>query len=430
MFLVGRIAARAVGEPLRRRKTAAAVLFLLGVSGIWGIFRSMPAKDASTEDLLSSPAFLLIELKPSPGFSGEPVRRIAHPAFRTVPPEIPFRPKKIFIIATESLNAEFLHCRNAAQIPADATPNIDRLDSQYLSFKNYYMSAAPTCNGLHAVLASRLFYENDLKHTFDSLPGTLEKNGFETRYFCGVPGSYTGYREICRSVYGFRKVFFKEEIAMRAGKIRMNAWGIPDDILFRTALEVMKDNPPDKFLCVISTIDTHPPYWKSGPYRNQAKYSSPFLNSIACYDRNLAEFIDGIQHSALWDSSTLIIVTADHSATHGENFTKRKQLTPARIPLILIAKDNIPARYFPADAFCSQIDLPVTILDLLGIPVPDSFMGMDFRTPGIRSVSTKNGKYYLHSAKKSEEFRIAPAPSTDSERAFKHWISEYYTSTD
>lgn len=84
----------------------------------------------------------------------------------------------------------------------------------------------------------------------------------------------------------------------------------------------------------------------------------------------------------LYLDDTLILITADHSATHGENYTHRSRFTPDRIPLLWISRREPPglaANGQEMADYCAQIDLPVTLLNLSGLPVPPTFMGNDLR---------------------------------------------------
>lgn len=61
-------------------------------------------------------------------------------------------------------------------------------------------------------------------------------------------------------------------------------------------------------------------------------------------------------------------------------------LRPDRIPLIFLSRRGVPGlggNGQEITRYCSQIDLSVTLLDLLGLPVPPTFMGNDIRLKNV-----------------------------------------------
>jgi phosphoglycerol transferase MdoB-like AlkP superfamily enzyme len=81
----------------------------------------------------------------------------------------------------------------------------------------------------------------------------------------------------------------------------------------------------------------------------------------------------------LYNNRTLIIITADHSATFGENYLKRPSFSPSRIPLIFITPKTDIFKTIDPDLPASAVDLAPTILNLLGIQIPQTFIGRDLR---------------------------------------------------
>ena len=70
-------------------------------------------------------------------------------------------------------------------------------------------------------------------------------------------------------------------------------------------------------------------------------FPTPFLQALHNCDREIGKFVRKLTADPeLYNDRTLIVITADHTATHGENFLKRKNFTPARIPLIFICRDQ------------------------------------------------------------------------------------------
>ena len=137
---------------------------------------------------------------------------------------------------------------------------------------------------------------------------------------------------------------------------------------------------PARFIAVVSTIDTHPPYTAAGDFECRHEFGSDFLKSLHSFDHHLGKFIRRIKNDPeLYDRRTLIIITADHSATHGENHLKRSNFNPSRIPLIFITPDTAPLKDLDREKYCSSLDITPTLVRFIGGKIPRSFMGRDLR---------------------------------------------------
>ena len=306
--------------------------------------------------------------------------------WRTCPPQaqaLSFR--NIILLAVESLNLEFLHKYNS-DIPAEATPHFNALAERGLAFSNFYTSAAPTARGLHALLASRLSYDDD-QGKAPNLFTSLERAGFTGYYLSAVSGRWGHFIDSGRAAFARRyspnQIRFREYFEDKVGDIN-EKWGIESGYLFEDALDILRSRPDGKSFIVISTIETHAPY--TTPTReNEACARIPalagnaFFIALCAQDRALGHFLRGLEP---YLDDTLLIVTADHSATHGARYTRRPDFAPDRIPLIFLSRRGVPGMGGNGQEivkYCSQIDLGVTLLDLLGLPVPPTFMGNDIR---------------------------------------------------
>ena len=306
--------------------------------------------------------------------------------WRTCPPQAQARSfRNIILLAVESLNLDFLHKYNS-DIPAEATPHFDALAERGLAFSNFYTSAAPTARGLHALLASRLSYDDD-QGKAPNLFTSLERAGFTGYYLSAVSGRWGHFIDSGRAAFARRyspnQIRFREYFEDKVGDIN-EKWGIESGYLFEDALDILRSRPDGKSFIVISTIETHAPY--TTPTReNEACARIPalagnaFFIALCAQDRALGHFLRGLEP---YLDDTLLIVTADHSATHGARYTRRPDFAPDRIPLIFLSRRGVPGMGGNGQEivkYCSQIDLGVTLLDLLGLPVPPTFMGNDIR---------------------------------------------------
>lgn len=306
------------------------------------------------------------------------------------PPTGPY--KNIVLVAVESLDLAYLHAYNPA-IPPEASRNLDALASRFVSFRNFFTSAQPTTFGLHALLSSRLDVFADMvgDNVVPNLFTEMQQHGYAA-YFLGAMNGQSitwsakdaGWKRTAQRNYGAAQVMFAADFEKKYQK-KSSGWGMDSAVLFAEAANLLRHaRPGSKNFIFIYTIDTHPPYGARPPQgdaclRDKRIAASPFLLSLCALDRKVGAFIQAVQP---YLDDSLILITADHSATHGENYTRRSRFTPDRIPLLWISRRELAG--FAANGqemvnYCAQIDLPVTLLHLSGLPVPATFMGNDLR---------------------------------------------------
>lgn len=326
---------------------------------------------------------------------------------RQVTPPPPARFDRIIIIAVESLDLAFIRAVNP-EMPEGVTPNLDRLITEYPAMKNYFCSSQPTSWGLTGILLSRFDYERvqNAAEKRPSLFSIASDLGYRSCYFSSLTGVFADNRRIYNEVFAPDRQYFLEEWKRKYGMRHSFAWGISDRELYSCVLKEMSPLRGKRFVVLISTMDTHPPYTADGiSEADRERFSTPFLRGLHMTDHHLGEFLRQVMADpGLYDDRTLIVVTADHSATHGENYTKRKALLPDRIPLIFITRDRNVFRELDRSKFASSIDLTPTLVNFIGGEIPESFIGRDLfsrkniaiswfgDTPQVRS---PRGEFYL-----------------------------------
>lgn len=329
---------------------------------------------------------------PEDTLSGEDKRELASWGMLrgTPPPGASY--KNIVLVAVESLDLAYLHSYNSA-VPADASRNLDALASRYVSFRNFFTSAQPTTFGLHALLSSRLDVFADMvgDNVIPNLFTVMQQNGYAAYFLGAMNGEFitwsakdAGWKRTAERNYAAAHTMFAADFEKKYRR-KSSGWGMDSAVLFAEAESLLRHARPEtKNFIFIYTIDTHPPYGGKPPQgdaclRDARIARSPFLLSLCALDRKLGAFIQAMQP---YLDDTLILITADHSATHGENYTHRSRFTPDRIPLLWISRRELPglaANGQEMADYCAQIDLPVTLLNLSGLPVPPTFMGNDLR---------------------------------------------------
>lgn len=336
--------------------------------------------------------------------------------------------RKIIVIAAESLNLDYLRTYNP-DMPENITPFLDKMCREYVSFSNYFTASQPTSWALDSIFLSRMDYEADLKGKAVSVCDVFRQKGWNTLYCSPTTELCFAQGRDYPALFRFEKQWFQEQIFRRFGYKGTCYWGLSDHQLFSAVPQILAEQKDHNFFCVISTIDLHDPYVVSGPAAAVKSTGSLFLDSLRATDRNIQDFVEKLMQSPLFDEHTLLVITADHSATFGVNYTKRKTFFPARIPLILITKNNILKQEFPVtDRYASQIDLAPTLLGLLGIKKPDSFMGHDLRCGKNFAFAKTVDMLFLHLPDgRSFEYLQTKPPVTPEERALKDFFEVYYS---
>ena len=351
-----------------------------------------------------------------------------------IAPEAPVY-DRVIIVAAESLDLDVIRAYNP-QMPPGVTPVLDRLYRENIVFTNCFTAAQPTSWGLTALLMSRLDYRRELKNPGNhSLFSIGRELGYAGYYFSPVSGHFGDNRQTYLKLFGgsMEHFFFFEEWKKMFNTVSRSSWGLADYELFDMVEKVLTSpGTPEKFVAVISTMDTHPPYSWEGMENCTHDIKSEFLKSLHSFDHHLGKFIGKIMRNPkLYNERTLIIVTADHSATHGENFLKRDNFNPNRIPLIFISPDVKPFAGLNREKYCSSIDITPTLVRFIGGKIPRSFMGRDLRSRKNHAIArTTANLMFVNAADKPETlvFELGKKEYESPEvAAFNDYFNLYYS---
>ena len=331
----------------------------------------------------------------------------------------------IVIVALESIDLAYLHGKNP-DIPAVATRNLDALAREHVLFDNFFTAAQPTSRGLHALMASRLDYEADPPAATPSIFTAFAGAGYDTWFISTISGQWGDARSDITHRYQPAHVIFGEELSRKYGA-RVLKWGLDSALGFREAADILAGRKAgDRSVLFISTIDTHPNYGFVPPegdacWRDGTVTASPFLLSLCHIDRAGGDFIRDLRQRGSKTEKAIVVLTADHSAVQGANYTRRAAYAPDRIPLLFITGDGGILREW-STAYASQIDLPATLLTLSGILPPATFMGQDMRRPGSRAISVHDGVLEARDAAGTERI----SPRRQPAHPLSRWFSIFY----
>lgn len=317
------------------------------------------------------------------------------------PGRVPFErpPRNIVLITVESLSAKFL---GSFGNPAGLTPRLDALAREGLLFTRLYATGTRTVRGLEALslgtppIPGQAIVRRPGNEHLSTLGEILRRQGYETLFLYGGYGYFDNmnayfagndYRVIDRTGFPKASVGFG------------NVWGVADEYLYDNSLSqldrVYAAGKP--FLAQIMTTSNHRPYtYPDG----RIDIASPGKRegAVKYTDYAIGRFIDQARAKP-WFKDTLFVIVADHCASAAGKNTL--SVPGYHIPMIFYA----PALLKPGrdDRLASQIDIPPTLLDLLGRPGDDHFFGKSLfeQTPGERRafISTYQELGYLKAGK-------------------------------
>lgn len=285
------------------------------------------------------------------------------------------RPKNVVLITVESLSASYLGAYGNKE---NLTPQLDKLASEGLKFERMFATGTRTVRGLEALslgtppIPGQAIVRRPKNDHLGTLGEYLEIQGFATEFIYGGYGYFDNMNAYFQNndfKVTDRTDFDEKTIVME------NVWGVADESLFDNAMLSLDRaaNADRPFFVQIMTTSNHRPFtfpdgridMPQGNRRGAVKYT----------DYAIDRFIEQAK-SKPWFEDTLFVIIADHCAS----VAGKTKLPVAKyhIPMIFYAPALLkPGSY---DRLVSQIDVPPTLLDLLGVAGSVHFFGQNMFT--------------------------------------------------
>ncbi len=197
------------------------------------------------------------------------------------------------------------------------------------------------------------------------LPAQLAEHGWETHYLQGAPLPFMN-KDRAMPVMGFAEVHGLEWFDERTTTDFI--WGTSDTDFFRGATRYVRSLQQSErpwFLSLL-TVGTHQPYAVTEAAAKQ--YGSRRAAAVALLDEAVGRFLDDLRHNGVLDD-TLVIITSDES--HGA--AGADWYTSWGLALIIAPERQALPRI--KDGTYGLVDLEVSILDYLHLPVPPDIVG-------------------------------------------------------
>ncbi|HEX6899878.1 MAG TPA: sulfatase-like hydrolase/transferase [Thermoanaerobaculia bacterium] len=333
--------------------------------------------------LLAEPA-----AEPASFVSGSTLRHI-----RALGPE---RRMNVVVVLEESLGSEFIGALHPRE--ASLTPAFDALAREGTLLTHAYSTGNRTIRALEATTSSlpplpgiSIVRRPQSRNLF-TLPALLRDRGYQTMFVYGGRTLFDGMGSYLRN-NGVDRIV--EQADYPEGTFT-TAWGVADEAIFDKALSEMDALHASgrPFYSLVLSVSNHRPFqfpqdhvqWLPGLDRRE--------NAVRYADYALGRFLRQARSHDFF-ANTLFVLMGDHGArVYG---AAEIPLASYEVPILFYAPGVIPSGR-RVDTLASSLDVPPTVLGILGMEYDSKFFGHDvFRVAPSqgRALMTHNNEIAL-----------------------------------
>lgn len=283
------------------------------------------------------------------------------------------KPLNLVILLQESLGAGFVESLGGKPV----TPNLEKLKAEGIWFTHLYATGTRSVRGIEAVVTgfqptpSDSTVKLDLSQkNFFTLASLLSKRGYLTEFIYGGESHFDNMRSFFMG-NGFQQITDQPDFK---NPVFVASWGASDeDLLNKTHEQLMVHHASGKpFFTLAFSSSNHAPFeFPDGRIELYEQPKATDNNAVKYADYAIGEFFKKAKASPYWND-TVFLVVADHDIrVRGDSLVPIEHF---HIPALILGGAVQPKT---VDAIASQIDLPVTVLSLMGIEAQHPMTGHD-----------------------------------------------------
>jgi phosphoglycerol transferase MdoB-like AlkP superfamily enzyme len=243
---------------------------------------------------------------------------------------------------------------------------MDKLSGNSMVFSNFFATGDRSDKGIVGIFSgfpaqpttSIINYPSKTQ----SLPFLLKsfhETGYHTSFYYGGNINFANFRSYLTNS-SLDRIVTSDDFPPAEN---IQKWGVPDEFLFRKILTDI-DTIRGRFFISCFTLSSHDPYDFPGKFFfGNKNFDEKSKSGFYYTDHCIGEFIAQAKTKSWWDN-TLIIIISDHGSR-----------SPYQVPNHVRAKFQIPMIWAGGSIltrneitkYCSQTDLPVTILRQFGL---------------------------------------------------------------
>ena len=295
------------------------------------------------------------------------------------------RPYNLVIILEESMGSEFVGKLGGLPL----TPNLDRLSSEGIWFENLYATGTRSARGIEAVTSGFLptaalsvIKQNKAQRDFFTLASYLNQFGYESGFIYGGESHFDNMRGFFMG-NGFDYVIDHKDFKNPVFK---GSWGVSDEDLFNKAHEQFSSYSKDQpFFSLVFSSSFHSPWeFPDGRIELYDEEKNTEHNSVKYADYAVGYFFEKAMQSSYWDN-TIFIVIADHnSRVYGNALVPVERF---HVPGLILGG---PIKPDVITTQVSQIDIPPTLLSMIGVSGEHPMIGRDLTIAENRAANGRS----------------------------------------
>jgi arylsulfatase A-like enzyme len=293
----------------------------------------------------------------------------------------PVTDPNILVIMLESVSTAYLPIVAGTQNLSSRIemPHLDKFAREGLVLSRFFTHQRQTTRGTYSLLCGKLprfstgrpklEIAADTGQKLNCLPNRLADLGYRTEYFQAAPLSFS-QKDRALPLIGYQHLkgaaaFSKSEIG--------SAWGPNDQVFFEKAfseIERLSKQSQPWFLTLLN-VGTHHPFDivpDSFPERESAK-----TRAFEHLDFAFGKFTAALRSNQLLENTIVIVVSDEAGGLEGISGYALGELSRNWGVLAVVAPKLLSSKI--SDTNTGQFDLPISILDLLGIPKFNEFQG-------------------------------------------------------
>lgn len=318
-----------------------------------------------------------------------------YPFYRNTTPGPVANKKNVLLITLESVREYETIARDGIEL----TPNLNAIAQTNFTPKFYYANSNQTikaeiallCGTHDFLIGTSISAGNNQQVKTNCLPSILKEYGYSAYWFHGAHSSFFN-RNVFLPKIGFDELHDRDVIERsyieNEQPYKLRHWGVEDPYTFKYALATL-ENKQEPFIAEILTVSNHHPFidletsWDESDFhpglpRNLDDVYNRYQHLIHYTDTALGEFWQAFKQSPLYEN-TVVVISGDHGIwvfpEQIEQFAGDRAALEYEAYLRLPLTIYFPGKTFkkPVDVTISQVDVPVLLLDYLGIDYPRAF---------------------------------------------------------